>query len=55
MARYKVTVLVEYEVEAEAVDYAYTIVNEGAEFPLTPFSEDNYCDGSKIISVEEIQ
>jgi len=55
MPRYKVYVHVEYEVEAESLDRAYTVVNEGAEFPLTPFSDDNYCNWSEVYKVEKIK
>jgi hypothetical protein len=54
MPKYRVYVRVEYEVEAESAEQASKIVQDGAEFPLTPFSETHYCDTSEVLLVHPI-
>jgi hypothetical protein len=46
---------VEYEVEAESADYAKQMVRDGAEFPLLPFVETNYCNSSEVVFVYPLQ
>ena len=55
MARYTVTMQVEYEVEADSLAEAYTIVNDGTEFPLLPHTEGNYCDNARISRITEVK
>ena len=55
MARYKVTMQVDYEVEADSIEYAYQLVSEGTEFPLCPYNDDNYCDSSEITSIRVVR
>jgi hypothetical protein len=54
MPRYRVYVRVEYELEADSPEQASKIVKEGAEFPLTPFNETQYCESSEILLVHPI-
>jgi len=49
MATYRVYVKVEYIVKADSSDYALQLVRDGAEFPLLPFTETNYCDRSEVV------
>lgn len=55
MPRYRVYAYVEYEVEAESADYAKQMVRDGAEFPLLPFVETNYCNSSEVVFVYPLQ
>lgn len=43
MAKYVVTMQVEYVVEADCEDCACERVAEGAEYPLVPHVEGDYC------------
>jgi len=51
MTRYKVSMHVEYVVEADSPEEASQLVRDGAEFPLLPFTETNYCDWSEVAGV----
>lgn len=52
--RYEVKVEVTYRINAESIQDAYRVINDGAEFPIVPWDDDNYVDNVAIKHISEL-
>lgn len=49
MPKYKITMEVDYVVDADSLKQAMNLVDTNTEHPFIPFDPDNYCDDTRVI------
>ena len=54
MNRYEVEVKVTYRITAPSYSEAYRIINQGAEFPVVPWDDENYASDITIARITEL-